>query len=117
MTYKTKELGQNGENLATNFLIKNNYQIIKRNYRCRYGEADIIAKKNDVIILVEVKTKITFEQGDPEEMVNYFKQKKLRLIARHLEQEYPKHDILIDVIAIDLSAKNPKINHIQNAVE
>lgn len=117
MTKKTKQLGNKGEDLAESYLAKLNYEIIGRNVRNRYGEIDIIAKISDDIVLVEVKTKIVFDQGDPEEMVNYFKQKKLRLLARALSQQYPDNNIRIDVIAIDLSRCTPRINHVINAVE
>ena len=52
-------LGNQGEELAANFLKKNKYKIINRNYRTPYGEIDIIARKNKLIVFVEVKTRST----------------------------------------------------------
>jgi len=117
MTFKRKKLGNNGENIAVNFLESKNYQIINRNYRNKFGEIDIIARNGDYIVLVEVKTKTIFDQGLPEEHVDYFKQKKLKLLARSLEQIYPENNIRIDVVAVDMSQDKPQINHIINALE
>lgn len=52
-----REIGDVGEEATANFLLKNGYEILKRNYTVRGGEVDIIAKKNDVIAFVEVKTR------------------------------------------------------------
>ena len=52
-----REIGDGGEEATANFLLKNGYEILKRNYTVRGGEVDIIAKKNDVIAFVEVKTR------------------------------------------------------------
>lgn len=116
MSQRTKQLGNDGEELACNYLCKQNYKIIDRNVRFKYGEIDIIAQKGDDIVLVEVKTKQNLSQGKPEEMVNIFKQNKLRLLARALLQKYPENNIRIDVIAIDFSQNDPIINHINNAI-
>jgi len=117
MTYRRKQLGASGEDLAANYLEKIGYEIIERNKRFKFGEIDIIACYGDYVVLVEVKTKTSLAQGRPEEEVDYFKQKKLRLLARALEQIYPKNNIRIDVVAVDKTEFTPKINHIINAVE
>jgi len=103
--------------MAAEFLKSIGYEIINRNVKFKYGEIDIIAGDGDYIIIVEVKTKTSFDQGKPEEMVDYFKKKKLRLLARGISQQYPDKNIRIDVVAVDLTKTEPKINHIINAVE
>ena len=117
MSRQRKNLGNKGEDLAVSYLISKKYRIRERNHRSRFGEIDIIAKDRDYIVLVEVKTKTIFDQGSPEEMVDYFKQKKLRLLAREIIKDNPQTNIRIDVIAIDLTTAAPKVNHIINAVE
>lgn len=117
MTTKRKNLGNNGEDLAEEYLTKNNYKIIARNKIYKQGEIDIIAQDGDYIVLVEVKTKTIFDQGTPEEMVNYFKIRKLKLLGKVLSKEYPNNDLRIDVVAVDLTSRTPKINHIINAIE
>ena len=52
-----KELGNIGEQIAAEYLENNNYQIIKRNFYCKNGEIDIIAKDNNEFVFVEVKTR------------------------------------------------------------
>ncbi|MCM8772312.1 MAG: YraN family protein [Candidatus Omnitrophica bacterium] len=73
------ELGKIGEEKAINFLQKNGYKIIDRNFRTKFGEIDIIAKKNRKIVFIEVKTRSSDNFGLPEEAVN---KKKLRKIER-----------------------------------
>jgi len=117
MTQASKNLGNKGEDLACEYLLKNNYRILGRNVRCKYGEIDIIAKDRDYIVIIEVKTKTNFSYGRPEEMVNHFKIKKLRLLSRFVLQSYPQEKLRIDVIAIDFTALIPCVNHIKNAIE
>lgn len=112
-----KNLGNSGEDLAEQFLIEKNYQIIARNYRLKIGEIDLLATDGDFLVIVEVKTKTNFAQGRPEEKVDYFKQKKLRLLAHALAQKYPNKPIRIDVVAVDMSGAKPEFKHIINAVE
>jgi len=51
------ELGKKGEQIAVDYLVKNNYDIIERNYRFDKAEVDIIAKKNQILAIIEVKTR------------------------------------------------------------
>lgn len=121
----TKELGNLGEKLACEYLVKNGYKIIGRNYRIRFGEIDIIAKKrfklfgkNDKTIhFVEVKA-LRQAQGDffPEEKVDYKKQNKYkRLVEIWLEKsKFPQnYPCQIDIIAIS----GDKIDYFENIVE
>lgn len=116
MTMQRKKLGSSGEDLACKYLESEKYEIINRNIKLKFGEIDIIAAKGDYVVLVEVKTKTIFDQGRPEEMVDYFKKRKLRLLARSLCQNYPGKNVRIDVIAVDETQARPRINHIINAV-
>ena len=77
--YIKKEIGEIGEKLATNYLIQNNYQIIKRNFTCRQGEIDIIAKDKikKELTFIEVKTRTNFKYGLPSESVTDNKQKHI----------------------------------------
>ena len=81
-----RDLGKLGEDLACEYLVKNGYKIIGRNYRINFGEIDIIAKKkglfaNKTIHFVEVKALSSSIKFFPEEHVNYRKQRKLRQMA------------------------------------
>lgn len=72
-----KYLGELGEKISLNYLIKNKYIIIERNFKCKYGEIDIIAQKGNEIIFIEVKTRTSNKYGEPIEAVNYEKQKHI----------------------------------------
>ncbi|HIE17798.1 MAG TPA: YraN family protein, partial [Dehalococcoidia bacterium] len=74
---KRKELGAAGEKLARDFLKKKGYRIRDTNFRCREGEIDIIARKKDHLVFVEVRTRSTTAFGSPEESVTLAKKEKL----------------------------------------
>lgn len=74
-------LARQGEKAVRELLEKKGYQILETNYRTRYGEIDIIAAKDKILVFVEVKTRTSTKCGLPEEAVNYSKQRKLRSLA------------------------------------
>lgn len=76
-------LGQNGEELAVRYLMLNGYLILHRNFRCRIGEIDIIAKKDQVLTFIEVKTRNSLVAGNPAEAVTFTKQQKIRRVAQY----------------------------------
>lgn len=79
--YNTTELGRIGEDAAAEILKSQGYAVLERNYRCRFGEADIISKKNGIIHIVEVKTRIEPTIGRPGDAVNNEKKARLRKTA------------------------------------
>lgn len=119
----TKEVGDYGEDLAVNFLEKNGFKVIDRNVRLKGGEIDIIAYKDSVIHIVEVKTVIhetpkiisretnnhvIHETGDyifhPEDNVHYYKLKRLQKLAElYILKHSIEYDFQIDVIAITIN--------------
>lgn len=116
--YERHILGNNGEKIASEYLEKNHYEIIKRNFRCKQGEIDIIAydNKNREYVFVEVKTRTNFEYGKPVDSVNKMKQKhivsatKYYMYLHNLENKYIRFDI------IEIYKKDQYIiNHIKNA--
>lgn len=112
-----KKLGARGEELAANYLVKKGYQIIQRNYYTRYGELDIISKKDNILIFVEVKTRTSTSFGLPEESVTKVKMDHLRKAAliylNNLNQGF--REIRFDVIAILIKDNHEEITHIENA--
>ena len=68
--FHNKNIGELGENVACEFLIKNGYKIICRNYRNKYGEIDIIASFKNEVVFIEVKTRKSLRYGFPAEAVN-----------------------------------------------
>ena len=73
--------GKKGEDITADFLRKNGFIIFKRNYHSRYGEIDIIAQKDDLLLFVEVKTRSEDALVSPAEAVDYNKQSKIKLTA------------------------------------
>ena len=81
MTKERIIFGKNAEDLAVDFLKQQGYRIIERNFRLRWGEIDIIAQDGDTLCFVEVKGRMTSEQGHPWEAVPFFKQRRLSKLA------------------------------------
>ena len=113
----TKKIGSKAEQIVVKFLRKKRYKIIGINLSYGFGEIDILACHKRDIVVVEVKAKSGGGLGEGHEMVNYFKQQKLLLLAKNLQKEYPKATIRIDVISVDTSLIPPQITHFENAVE
>jgi len=76
-------LGKRGEQLALARLIALGYTIEARNYRCPFGEIDIIARDKEILVFIEVKTRISGRFGAPQEAVDLRKQQRISRIALH----------------------------------
>ncbi len=106
MRPQSQLLGQKGEQLAVDYLIKNNYLIISRNYRYGKSEIDIVCQKNDTIIFCEVKSCQSKPLDALEFRVNRNKQQQLIRGAYGFIGENPQfesQDIRFDVIIVDFS--------------
>ncbi len=116
MADKRGSFGRRGEDAACAYLQRHGYIIAGRNYRCCYGEIDIIALKDGGVVFVEVKTRHSLKFGTPGMAVNYYKQQKIRTTALHYLQEqrcfYNK--ISFDVIEILADDGRAKLRHLQN---
>jgi putative endonuclease len=110
------ELGELGEKLAAAHLQKNGYEIVERNYRFQKAEVDIIAKKDNMMICVEVKTRNSDYFGDPQSFVTPAKIKKIVKAMNHYLIE---NDIALetrfDIIAVLKNNTTEKITHYENA--
>jgi putative endonuclease len=120
MKMERRDTGRLGENLAQDFLSKKGFSIIDTNYRCPEGEIDIVARQDDCLVFIEVRTKSSLVFGSPEESVTQAKKKRLIAAAQHYRQH---HDHLpelwrIDFVAVELNhkAKPIRIELIENAV-
>lgn len=111
-----KTTGDLGEKLAIEYLIKNNYTIIETNFTTKIGEIDIIAKQDDIVIFIEVKTRRSLKYGRPYEAVNYKKTQKIIRVAQNYINYKNIEDVQyrFDVIEVFLS-ETSKINHIKDA--
>lgn len=96
--------GHLGELLAAERLRREGYVILERNYRCSLGEIDLVAREENVLVFVEVRTRSSEGFGSPLESVDFAKQRKLRDVARHyLRERRPYYqDVRFDVVGIVL---------------
>ncbi|NUS94330.1 MAG: YraN family protein [Nocardia sp.] len=109
-------LGAQGEELAARYLQAAGMEIICRNWRCRYGELDLVVRDAGVTAFVEVKTRSGLGYGTPAEAVTYHKRQRIRRLALLwlTEQDGPWQRIRFDVIAILLSrTAEPVIDHLR----
>ncbi|WP_322150446.1 YraN family protein [Paratractidigestivibacter sp.] len=102
-----REIGQLGEDFAVAFLKEHGYEIRERNWRCRRGEADIVAENPEgTLTFVEVKTRrhgSTFTDCAPEEAVTQAKQDKYALLADvYLSEHHLSMPVAVDVVSIIL---------------
>jgi putative endonuclease len=110
------ELGKLGEELAVDFLQQNGYEILETNWVFQKAEIDIIAQKDNIIAIVEVKTRSSIEFGLPQDFV---KPKKIQLLVKAVNEYVISNDldveIRFDIIAISKEGKEYNMEHIENA--
>lgn len=115
MINQRQELGKEGEDFAADYLQKQGYEIIDRNFECKQGEIDIIAKDKNEYVFIEVKTRQNLHYGMPCEAVDERKQKhilnatKYYIYSHKLEDQY----IRIDVIEIYKRKNRFYLHHIK----
>jgi putative endonuclease len=113
-----KQIGAIGEKYAAEYLKSKHYEILQMNFRCRFGEIDIITKDKEKIVFVEVKTRRSTNYGKGMEAVGFHKQQKIKKVALYyLKKNAPKFsDIRFDVIDILIRKEHVvKIEHVENA--
>lgn len=118
MTSRQK-LGQLGENLAATELARRGYAVVARNWRCSYGELDLIVRADDTLVIVEVRTRRSQAFGSPEESLTAAKQARLIAAAHtYVETTGWAGPWRIDVVAIviDPQGKVERLTVLENAV-
>lgn len=113
----SRKTGNEGEKIAAYFLQKSGYQILEQNYIFDKAEIDIICKKNNILVFVEVKTRKGKQFGMPEQSVTKNKQVLMaRAADEFLYQSKHDGDIRYDIISIFLSKESePEILHLEDA--
>lgn len=110
------ELGKLGEELAVEFLRKNGYTILETNWTFQKAEVDIIAKKENTLAIVEVKTRSSLEFGLPQDFV---KPKKIQLLVKAINEYVVSNNLDIevrfDIIAVHKEGKSFAIEHLIDA--
>ena len=110
------DLGKLGEELAVEFLEKNGYSILETNWTFQKAEIDIIAKKENILAVVEVKTRSSIDFGLPQDFV---KPKKIQLLVKAINEYVISNDLEVevrfDIIALNREGKGFKIEHLEDA--
>jgi putative endonuclease len=109
--------GKTGEELAVKFLLQAGMQILARNYRIQRGEIDIIAREDEVVVFVEVKTCRSNAFGPPETWVTPHKCRQIGRVAREYIYRHGLYEqnCRFDVVSVYLKKSGPEIHHIVNA--
>jgi len=110
-------LGMSGEDLACAELQRRGYVIVKRRYRTRFGEIDIIAKDGPTTVFIEVKARMTQEFGGAAAAMTRWKQRRIARMAVDYLARQNLHDCpcRFDVVAIDFNESEPRIIVYPNA--
>ncbi|MDO4743119.1 MAG: YraN family protein [bacterium] len=116
----SKNIGYKGEDVVCRYLIKNDFLICARNYHSRYGEIDIVAENEKIIIFVEVKTRSKNSISSPGSFVDYRKQQKIIKTANYYLMNnptslQPRFDVAEVFTETPDDFKNARINYIENA--
>ncbi len=110
------DIGKVGESLALNHIKSIGYSVLEQNWRHKNLEIDLIAKDENVLLVIEVKTRTSDYAGDPEVFVDSSKQKKLiRAINEYVSQKDIDLEIRFDIVSVLLVKSKPIINHIKGA--
>ena len=110
------ELGKLGEELAVDFLVGKGYDILETNWVFQKAEVDIIAQKDNILAVVEVKTRSSIDFGSPQDFV---KSKKITLLVKAINEYVVANDldmeVRFDIIAIHAKGKQFEIEHLEEA--
>ncbi|MCG8404426.1 MAG: YraN family protein [Phycisphaerales bacterium] len=118
MNWFKRDIGKAGENAACEYLKRQGFRILARNYTCPFGEIDIICHHDACIVFVEVKTLSDDTNAAPEDNITFAKQRQVQRVARAwlAEQREPECAYRFDAVAVVLQPKGkPEVRHIIEA--
>ena len=112
----TGVVGDRGEQMAAEYLEREGYEILHRNYRFGRSEIDLIARQGRTIVFVEVKTRRTAGYGEPEEAVTREKIRRIRRVASAYlaQRRIGECDCRFDVVAVLLAGDTPTLRHTED---
>lgn len=107
----TNELGRRGEQIAAAYLTRAGLRVLDRNWRCREGELDIVARDVGALVFCEVKTRRGTGYGLPVDAVTARKQSRLRLLAQRWLAAHDEHapEVRFDVVGVLVSRSGPAV--------
>ena len=110
------QLGKKGEDLAVEFLLKKGYKIVARNFKFQKAVVDIIARKVNVLAIIEVKTRSTPDFGNPQE---FLKAKQIQLMVNAVDHFVTEHNLDVkvrfDILGVIKNKAGIKIEHLEDA--
>lgn len=111
------DLGRRGEDAAAAHLESAGLIVLERNYRCRYGEIDLVCLDGDTLIFCEVKTRRTLLWGDPSEAVHPVKRARYRRLALEWmhERRPGQVEVRFDVVSVVIDDDGAHITHLPDA--
>ncbi|MBL8950799.1 MAG: YraN family protein [Myxococcaceae bacterium] len=114
-----RAFGGEAETLAVEHLERSGYHIRDRNVPCRLGELDVVAEKDGLLVIVEVRMKSNAAMGEPSETVMFQKQKRVVLATLYDLQGERLHDVAVrfDVISVVGRGRAATVEHIENAFD
>lgn len=118
MTTTTDRLGARGERIAAAYLTDAGLRVLDRNWRCRDGELDLVAREGAALVFCEVKTRRGVGYGHPVEAVTPAKQRRLRLLAQRWLSAHDEHapDLRFDVVGVLVRGHGPAVvTHLRGA--
>ena len=112
----TREKGSAAEEIAVGYLIENGYEILDQNWYNQHHELDIIARRNGLVVIVEVKSLASNYLRQPFQSVNRNKQRMIISAANaYIRKNNINDDVRFDIISIIMNKNKPEIEHIENA--
>lgn len=111
----TKLIGDRGENIACREYRKRGYKILSRNFSCKFGELDIVACKNNIIVIAEVKTRKNADFAQAREFVDYKKQNRIKTTAKIFLHKNNLSDSNIRFDVVEVYTDSRTVNIIENA--
>ena len=110
------KIGIEGEELAAQFLQQKGFVVLERNYRYKKSEIDLIVKRENWLVFVEVKTRSSTAFGYPEEFVDYHKKKMIFAGALNymIEKDW-QGNVRYDIVAIQWMGNSHEIHHVEDA--
>ncbi len=119
MVDKRLQIGHQGEQIAANYLVSQSYDLLDTNWHCDFGELDLVMRKQDIIIFVEVKTRRSTE-ATPLIAITPRKRERLIAAAHHYLAQHQLEDMTwrIDAVAVILHKNaKPLIEHVEDALD
>lgn len=109
-------VGAYGERVAVQHLLGLGYEVLDRNWRCRFGELDVVARDGTALVAVEVKTRRSLVCGHPLESLTPVKVRRLRQLMAHWLAEHDEHarEVRLDAVAVLRPPTGPaRVEHVR----